>query len=120
MYSTSKNSIQQQSLFSQMCIICLHLTQRFLTIRFFAGLFTGIIFTLIIYHGKEPNDKPKFRADQSKFEYEKNQVSSDDIDLSKTSAWNNSWDRYGEIFFLSIKTFLLVSKEKVHGHDISI
>ncbi len=93
MYSTSKNSIQQQSLVAQMCIICLHLTQRFLTRRFFAGVFTGIIFMIIIYRGQEPIDRPKFRHDQSKFEYEKNQLPSDDIDLSKTSIWNNSWDR---------------------------
>jgi len=84
MYAPSKNSMQ----FSHMCVICLHLTQRFLTIRFFAGLFTGIIFTFIIYHKNEP----KFRPDQSKFEYEKNQLSFEDIDLSKSSTWNSSWD----------------------------
>jgi len=94
MYVTTKNSTQQQSLVSQMCVICLHLTQRFLTRRFFAGLFTGIILTIIIYHRKEPIDKPKFRHDQSKFEYEKNQLSSDEIDLSKTPTWNHSWDRF--------------------------
>jgi hypothetical protein len=99
MYATSKNSIQQQSLISQICIICLHLTQRFMTIRFFAGLCTGIILTIIIYHGKEPIDKPKFRPDQSKFEYEKNQLLSEEIDLSKTPTWNNSWDRYDSLFF---------------------
>jgi len=54
--------------------------------------FTGIILTLIICHNKEPIDKPKFRPDQSKFEYEKNQLPTEDIDLSKSSTWNSSWD----------------------------
>jgi hypothetical protein len=94
MYVTSKNSIQQQALVSQMCVICLHLTQRVLTRRFFAGVFTGIIFTIFIYHNKEPIDKPKFRPDQSKFEYEKNQLLSEQTDLSQTSVWNHTWDGY--------------------------
>lgn len=98
MYGTSKNSIQQQSLVSHVCVICLHLAQRFMTIRFFAGVLTGIIFTVIIYHGKEPNAKPKFRHDQSKFEYEKNDLPSEQIDLSKTPTWNHTWDRF-EFFF---------------------
>ncbi|CAF2654894.1 unnamed protein product [Rotaria sp. Silwood2] len=92
MHTTPKNSIQQRSLVSQMCVICLHLTQRFLAVRFFLGLFTGIIFTTIIYRLNEPIDKPKFRPDQSKFEYEKNQLSFEDINTSQSSVWNSSWD----------------------------
>ncbi|CAF1223179.1 unnamed protein product [Rotaria sp. Silwood1] len=92
MHTTSKNSIQQRPLFLQMCVICLHLTQRFLAVRFFVGLFTGIIFTIIIYHLHEPIDKQKFRPDQSKFEYEKNQLSFEDINTSQSSMWNSSWD----------------------------
>jgi hypothetical protein len=94
MYATSKNNSQYRILVSQMCVICLHLTQRFLTIRFFAGVLTGIILTIVFYHGKEPIDKPKFRPDQSKFEYEKNQLPSDNLELSKSPTWNSSWDGY--------------------------
>ena len=83
----------QKSLVSQMCVICLHLTQRFLTLRFLFGLFTGIFFTIIIYHRNEPVDKqPQFRADQSKFEYEKNQGLTDDVSVKSSSGWNSSWD----------------------------
>ena len=92
MYATSKNAIQQPTLAAHMCIICLHLTQRFLTLRFLTGLLTGIVFTLILYHPKPAADKPAFRADQSKFEYEKNQSPSDDGDPRRSSAWNSSWD----------------------------
>lgn len=92
MYVTSKNAIQQPSLAAHMCIICLHLTQRFLTLRFLAGLLMGIVVTLILYHPKPLADRPAFRADQSKFEYEKNQLPSDNDDLGKSSAWNSSWD----------------------------
>lgn len=99
MYATTKNSLQQKALFSQMCIICLHLTQRFLTIRFFAGLFTGILFTVIFYQGRAPSQTLKFRPDQSKFEYEKNQFASVDVDPSKASIWNNSWDRFDPTLF---------------------
>ncbi|CAF0764597.1 unnamed protein product [Adineta steineri] len=79
-----------------MCVICAHLTQRILTLRFFAGVLTGIVFTIIFYHQKESIDKPKFRPDQSKFEYEKNQLPSEQIDRSESSSsssiWNSSWD----------------------------
>lgn len=95
MYAASRNSIQQQSLISHVRVICLHLTQRFMTLKFFSGVLTGIFFTILIYHGKEPNhNQPKFRPDQSKFEYEKNELSSDEADLSKASAWNHTWDRF--------------------------
>jgi hypothetical protein len=94
MYTPPRNNIQQRSLVSQMCVICLHLSQRVLTIRFFAGLFTGIILTLILYPRNELSDKPKFRPDQSKFEYEKNQLPSDNLELSKSPTWNSSWDGY--------------------------
>lgn len=92
MHPSSKNSIQQRTSASQLCIICLHLAQRFLSVRFFIGLFTGIIFTTIIHHLKEPLEQPKFRPDQSKFEYEKNQLPIEDINNSESSIWNNSWD----------------------------
>ncbi|UJR15204.1 hypothetical protein I4U23_002163 [Adineta vaga] len=94
MYTTSKNSLQQKSLVSQMCVICLHLTQRFLTVRFFVGLLTGIFCTIIIYRRHEPVNKPHFRPDQSKFEYEKNRLPIDDFDIksSSSSSWNSSWD----------------------------
>ena len=93
-----RNNIQQQPFILQMCIICLHLAQRALTIKFFVGVFTGIVFMFVIYREHEPIDRPKFRHDQSKFEYEKNQLS-DDVDLSKNSAWNKTWDGYVEIRF---------------------
>ncbi len=94
MYAIPRNRIQQRLFVSQMCAICLHLIQRFFTRRFFAGFFTGMIFTIIFYHNKKVIDKPKFRSDQSKFEYEKNQLSSEDINSGPTSLWNNSWDRF--------------------------
>jgi len=78
-----------------MCVIWLRLMQRLLTIRFFAGLLVGIIFMLIFYRGSEPISERKFRHDQSKFEYEKNQAFFEEIsDPSKTSLWNSSWDRF--------------------------
>ncbi|CAF1526033.1 unnamed protein product, partial [Rotaria sordida] len=40
----------------------------------------------------KPIDKPKFRPDQSKFEYEKNQFLFEDINTSQSSIWNSSWD----------------------------
>jgi hypothetical protein len=123
MYTPPRNNIQQRSLVSQMCVICLHLSQRVLTIRFFAGLFTGIILTLILYPRNELSDKPKFRPDQSKFEYEKNQLPTEDIDISKSSVWNSSWDRFNEFFNENkTETFLIsiVYQEKINGHDIFI
>ncbi|CAF1519078.1 unnamed protein product, partial [Rotaria sordida] len=42
----------------------------------------------------KPIDKPKFRPDQSKFEYEKNQFLFEDINTSQSSIWNSSWDGY--------------------------
>lgn len=104
MYATTKNSFQKKPLLSQMCIICLHLTQRFLTTRFFAGLFTGILFTVIFYHGKEPKEGLKFRADQSKFEYQGNQYASVDANLNEASIWNHTWDRFAhtKFFFISL------------------
>ncbi|CAF1555678.1 unnamed protein product [Adineta ricciae] len=94
MYATSKNTMPQRSLASQMCVICLHLTQRFLTLRFLFGLFTGIFFTIIIYHRNESvvDKQPHFRADQSKFEYEKNQLLPDDVSVKTSAGWNSSWD----------------------------
>lgn len=92
MYPTSKTSIQQPSLIAQMCVICLHLTQRFLTIRFFVGIVTGIVFMVIFFHGNDSTtNETKFRPDQSKFEYEKNQISSKE---QISSLWNSSWDSF--------------------------
>ena len=56
---------------------------------------------MIIYQGRETKDQPKFRPDQSKFEYEKNQLSVDDVDINQTSAWKSSWDKYDEHVFFS-------------------
>jgi len=93
MYATPKNILHKKPLILHICVICLHLTQRILTMRFFAGVLLGSFFTIIVYHHQQPMDnKPKFRRDQSKFEYEKNQLPSDDIDTSKSSTWNSSWD----------------------------
>ena len=114
MYATSKNSFQKKAFLSQMCIICLHLTQRFLTTRFFAGLFTGILFTVIFYQGKEPKEGLKFRPDQSKFEYQDNQYASADVHLSEASIWNHTWDRfdYKSIFFSLYIDFLSSLKQE--------
>ncbi|CAF2050921.1 unnamed protein product [Rotaria magnacalcarata] len=94
MHTVSRNSIQQRSLISQMFLICLHLMQRLLVAKFFVGFFMGIIFTVIVYNLKEPIEKPRFRPDQSKFEYEKNQQTFDDSNPSKPSIWNSSWDGF--------------------------
>ncbi|CAF3789944.1 unnamed protein product [Rotaria socialis] len=94
MHTTSRTSIQQRSLISQMFLICLHLIQRLLVAKFFVGLFMGIISTVIVYNLKEPIEKPRFRPDQSKFEYEKNQQTFDDSNPSKPSIWNSSWDGF--------------------------
>ncbi|CAM2720852.1 unnamed protein product [Rotaria socialis] len=94
MHTASRTSIQQRSLISQMFLICLHLIQRLLVAKFFVGLFMGIISTVIVYNLKEPIEKPRFRPDQSKFEYEKNQQTFDDSNPSKPSIWNSSWDGF--------------------------
>jgi hypothetical protein len=57
----------------------------------------------IIYRDNQSIDRPKFRHDQSKFEYEQNQLSPDDADLSKSSAWNKSWDGYADDILFSIE-----------------
>lgn len=92
MRKPAKSNIQEESFVLNMCLICLHLTQRVLAARFFVGFISGILFTVIIYHIKEPITQTKFRHDQSKFEYEKNQQLTDSTNVIKSSVWNNSWD----------------------------
>ncbi|CAF1031210.1 unnamed protein product [Didymodactylos carnosus] len=84
-------------------IICLHLTQRFLTIKFLFGFATGIILTLIFNSRgiNDLSDTKSFRPDQSKFEYEKNKNqkpnddylnSVNDNKQSLTGKWKYNWD----------------------------
>ncbi|CAM2720854.1 unnamed protein product [Rotaria socialis] len=77
-----------------LCFVQLAELKNISVAKFFVGLFMGIISTVIVYNLKEPIEKPRFRPDQSKFEYEKNQQTFDDSNPSKPSIWNSSWDGF--------------------------
>lgn len=102
MYAAPRNRLQYKALLRQMCIICLHLAKRYLTIRFFAAMFTGVLLTVIFYQRKERIPELKFRLDQSKFEYDKNPYASAKIDMGEASIWNSSWDGYVYQFFVFV------------------
>lgn len=82
-----------------MSIISLHLLQRVLTIRFLAGLTTGILCTILFYHPRGNSIEKPFRADQSKFEYEKNdRTLVDENEKTPSALWNQSWDGFVHAF----------------------
>jgi hypothetical protein len=90
MHFLSKGTNQRQSKLKTMFFVSLHLLKRMVTGRFCLGLFVGIAMTICISYPRSASPMVSFRADQSKFEYEKNQLNSLNI---SSPMWNGSWDK---------------------------
>lgn len=85
MRSVSKSNINQELIVVRLYKMFLRLLQRIFARKFFIGYCTGIIFTVMIYHMRQP-------PENLKFEYESNLnfIQQDGVDSSL--LWNQSWD----------------------------
>ena len=92
MSTATKKTSHQRSIFDTMIVIGSHVLRRHVTWRFVLGFLVGIVVTKLISHRTSSNDQSMFRADQSKFEYEKNLETSDNLQHESSSLWNGTWD----------------------------